>query len=255
MAFALGQLLLAAGLEVLEETDPLAFRHMFYSEFVFTGLWLISLLWVPESPVWYCTKGRDDEAKKALRRLMGNVDGYDFDHEYSVIQYETRKSKEFAEAAGTSDWKALRSKVNLVRYIVATLLFTFQNVCGVPLMFGYTLVLVIGILTSFYTVDKVRRRALVLYGRSAMCIINTVVGGLAFMKQNNATRIALVFLCSLWTFVYANSLAPIGWLSLVETSSPRLRAKTTSIAVTIQYLTGISFNYTVPLMLSNQNAG
>jgi hypothetical protein len=58
----------------------------------------------------------------------------------------------------------------------------------------------------------------------------------------------------------------------VETSSPRLRAKTTSVAVTIQYLTGILFvscvpirkcqwlirtsqSYTVPLMLSNQNAG
>jgi hypothetical protein len=182
------------------------------------------------SPVWYCTKGRNDEAKKALRRLIGNVDGYDFDHEYSVIQYETRKSKELAEATGTSDWKALRSKVNLVRCIVATLPFTFQNVCGVPLMFGYTvyffqlagvkdpflgnlikqLVLVVGILTSFYTVDRVGRRALVLYGGSAMCIINTVVGGLGFMKQNNASGIALVFLCSLWAFVYANSLAPIG---------------------------------------------
>lgn len=27
------------------------------------------------------------------------------------------------------------------------------------------------------------------------------------------------------------------------------------MAVTVQYLTGILFNYTVPLMLSNQNAG
>ncbi|OAL57382.1 general substrate transporter [Pyrenochaeta sp. DS3sAY3a] len=275
MAFALGQVFLAVGLKVLQETEPLAFRHMFYSEFVFTGLWLIPLLWVPESPVWYCTKGRHEEAKQSLRRLVGNVDGYDVDHEYSVMQHEVRKSKELAEAAGTTDWKALRSKTNLIRCIVATLPFTFQNVCGVPLMFGYTvyffqlagvkdpflgnlikqMVLVVGILTSFYTVDKVGRRALVLYGGSAMCVINAVVGGLGFMKQNNASGIALVFLCSLWAFVYANSLAPIGWISLVETSSPRLRAKTTSVAVTVQYLTGILFNYTVPLMLSNQNAG
>lgn len=182
------------------------------------------------SPVWYCSKGRHEEAKKALNRLVGPVDGYDVDHEYSVMQYETRKSKELAEAAGSSDWGALRSRVNLIRCIVATLPFTFQNVCGVPLMFGYTvyffqlagvkdpflgnlikqLVLVVGILTSFYTVDRVGRRALVLYGGTAMCAINAVVGGLGFMKQNNASGIALVFLCSLWAFVYANSLAPIG---------------------------------------------
>jgi hypothetical protein len=33
----------------------------------------------------------------------------------------------------------------------------------------------------------------------------------------------------------------VGWISLMETSSPELRAKTTSIAVTIQYCTSILF--------------
>jgi MFS family permease len=50
MAFALGQVFLAVGLKVLEETEPLQFRRMFYSEFVFTGLWLVSLVVLPESP-------------------------------------------------------------------------------------------------------------------------------------------------------------------------------------------------------------
>jgi hypothetical protein len=50
MAFALGQVFLAVGLKVLEETNPLKFRHMFYSEFVFTGLWLMCVLYLPESP-------------------------------------------------------------------------------------------------------------------------------------------------------------------------------------------------------------
>jgi hypothetical protein len=39
----------------------------------------------------------------------------------------------------------------------------------------------------------------------------------------------------------ANVLPEIGWISLVEISTPQLRAKTTSVAVTIQYLTGILF--------------
>jgi hypothetical protein len=97
------------------------------------------------------------------------------DHEYSVLQYETEKSRDLAKASGQSDWAAMRSRVNLKRCIVATLPFTYQNVCGVPLMFGYTvyffqlagvkdpflgnlikqIVLVLGILTSFYTVDRV----------------------------------------------------------------------------------------------------
>jgi hypothetical protein len=50
MAFALGQVFLAVGLKVLEETEPTKFRRMFYSEFVFTGLWLVSMVTLPESP-------------------------------------------------------------------------------------------------------------------------------------------------------------------------------------------------------------
>jgi hypothetical protein len=50
MAFALGQVFLAVGLKVLEETEPTKFRRMFYSEFVFTGLWLLAMVTLPESP-------------------------------------------------------------------------------------------------------------------------------------------------------------------------------------------------------------
>ncbi|KAG5747361.1 hypothetical protein H9Q70_009954 [Fusarium xylarioides] len=221
LAFALGQVFLAIALKVLEETNPMAFRHIFYSEFVFTGLWLFPMLYLPETPSLFT------------------------------------------------------NKINMKRAVISALLFTFQNVVGVPLMFGYTtyffqlagvsdpflgnmvkqMVLVVGIIISFYTVDKVGRRTLVIGGGAAMATICLIVGGLGFMKQTSASGMALVALCSLWAFVYANTLAPIGWISLVEISSPSLRAKTTSIAVTIQYATGILFNYTVPLMLSNQNAG
>lgn len=130
-----------------------------------------------------------------------------------------------------SDWKALfTSKTNLKRAVISTLPFTFQNIVGVPLMFGYTtyffqlagvddpflgnivkqMVLVVGILISFYTVDKVGRRTLVIAGGAAMAAICFIVGGLGFMKQTSASGMALVALCSLWAFVYANSLAPIG---------------------------------------------
>jgi MFS family permease len=50
MAFTLGQVFLAVGLEVLQDTDPLKFQRMFYAEFVFTGLWLVPLLLLPETP-------------------------------------------------------------------------------------------------------------------------------------------------------------------------------------------------------------
>jgi hypothetical protein len=88
------------------------------------------------------------------------------------------------EALGSSDWKAFFTPVNIKRTIASALPFTFQNVCGVPLMFGYTtyffssasiedpflatliqqILLLGGICTSFYLVDRVGRRSLVLWG-------------------------------------------------------------------------------------------
>lgn len=50
LAFALGQVFLAIALKILEETNPMEFRHIFYSEFVFTGLWLFPMLYLPETP-------------------------------------------------------------------------------------------------------------------------------------------------------------------------------------------------------------
>ena len=86
------------------------------------------------------------------------------------------------EALASSDWKAFFTPVNIKRTIASALPFTFQNVCGVPLMFGYTtyffstagiedlflatliqqILLLVGVCTSFYLVDRVGRRSLAL---------------------------------------------------------------------------------------------
>jgi MFS family permease len=229
LSFALGQVFLAIGLKVLQDTKPMAFRNIFYSEFVFFGLWMIPMLYLPESPVFLCLKGRHEQAKKALRRLVGPVSGYDVEHEYAVLQQEVAQS--VAMKASESDWKAMATKINVKRTIIATLPFTFQAFCGNSLIFGYTtyffqlaqyddpflgnliiqLILVIGIVLSFYTVDKVGRRTLVISGGAGLGLICFIVGGLGFLRQQTtASGAALVALCSIWAFVYANSMAPLG---------------------------------------------
>lgn len=61
------------------------------------------------------------------------------------------------------------------------------------------------------------------------------------MPPTTAGGSALVALCTIWAFIYANSLAPIGWISLVECSTPQLRAKTAAFAAVIQACSGILF--------------
>jgi MFS family permease len=87
MAFALGQLFLAVGLKALEDTEPWEFRRMFYSEFVFTGLWLVPLLLLPESPGKH-PKVRIVAAVTNRRRSMVLLEG------------ETRRSEKGFAPAG-----------------------------------------------------------------------------------------------------------------------------------------------------------
>jgi MFS transporter, SP family, general alpha glucoside:H+ symporter len=166
--------------------------------------------------VWYASKGRHEDAKKALRRLVGNVEGYDIEHEYLVIRNEVEQSMATANEQSENGWSVLfKSRVNLKRMVIATLPFTYQNFVGVPLIFGYTtyffslakmedpflgsmivqIILLVGILSSFYWVDKVGRRVLVIGGGVLMGALVFLVGGLAYLPPSTGNGIGLITLC------------------------------------------------------------
>lgn len=63
-----------------------SFRLAFIMTFVVPGLFLFGLLFLPESPVWYMKKGREDDARKAIVKLFGK--GVDVEGRLSVIRSE-----------------------------------------------------------------------------------------------------------------------------------------------------------------------
>ena len=124
------------------------------------------------------------------------------------------------------------------------------------------------IAASFFIVDRFGRRPLLLGGLGGLTVINTLIGALGFINSSKSgLGTALTALCSVWMFAYSISLAPIGWIDIVEVSSVQLRAKTAAFGVLINSFIGIMFvsfathsfaykqNYTVPLLLSDQDAG
>lgn len=273
-AFALGQLFSSIALEVLEKTKPLAYKNAFYSEFVIVGIWIPIMLFLPESPVWYCKNGRDDQAMRSLRRLVGNVPGYDYEHEYAVLKQEVAESEVLASKSSSMSWLACFKGTNLRRTIVSTIPFTMQNFCGSPLMFNapYFLstigmdnaftanlivmcVLLFGVLISFYLIDKAGRRPLLLGGGLVMCVTVFIVGAMGQIGIAKGTGTVMIVMMALWVFAFALSCGPIGWSSLVEHSTPVLRTHTAGIATIMQSCSGVLFSYTIPLMLSPQYAG
>jgi hypothetical protein len=60
-----------------------------------------------------------------------------------------------------------------------------------------------------------------------MCIFNIALATTGFFESGASKKAALGFLL-LWVLCYGSSAGPIGYVAAGETSTPRLRAQTTS---------------------------
>ncbi len=66
---------------------------------------------LPESPRWYAERGKLEQAKKVLRRINGNVEGYDLEHEFAVIMQEIEEGRKLSDSS---------KKVNLLSTVRGT---------------------------------------------------------------------------------------------------------------------------------------
>ncbi|WWC69298.1 uncharacterized protein I206_103236 [Kwoniella pini CBS 10737] len=269
-SYALGQLFVSIALNALEMTDPTNYLKAIYSEFVFLGLWIIALPFLPETPWYYARKEDEVKAKKVLGKIYKGVEGYDIDREYNAmlveIQEEKYKSKSNSEVA----LKDIFMGPHLRRTFASLFALVMQNWSGSPIIFNYTTyflqqaglpkpfqasvivycILLFSLMVSFYGIERLGRRTLILSGGVACTIFNLAIAGLGFAhKSDSVDNATLAFIC-LWVFMYAFGFAGTGWTCAAEIATPRLRAKTTAFAASTNAISGAIFNSVVPIMLS-----
>lgn len=272
LGFSFGQLPCAVGLEVLFQTAPLAFRRIFYAQFVVVGLWLVPLLLVPESPMWLASKGRHEQAKKALRKLVGPVDGYDLDHEYAVLVAQLDAS---ARAAKHS-WLTLFRGHNLKRTMITCIVPTLIYFSGQPLIYGQTayffqtagladpfignliitvLTIVFVVVGNWYVLPRVPRRTAVLSFIALSVPLLLIIGGLGCLRVTKQVASGLIAVCSVWVCVFSSTIAVVYWITIGEIPTASVRQMTITFALVFMSAWGAMWTYVVPLLLSPQKAG
>jgi hypothetical protein len=93
-------------------------------------------VFLPESPRWYCQKGKHEQAKKVLQRVNGGVEGYDLETEYAILVQEVEDGRHLAvRSSGTSFFDLFRG-TNLRRTLISFGPFGWQQWIGVPVIFG-----------------------------------------------------------------------------------------------------------------------
>lgn len=105
-----------------------SYRLAFVMTFLVPTLFAIVLPFLPESPVWYVKKGRDDDARKAITRLYGS--NVDLEERLSFIKSELEIAAGEANMAKQTSWKAIFSKEHRSRTLTAVLGLQSQNFSG-----------------------------------------------------------------------------------------------------------------------------
>ncbi|KAK2128962.1 hypothetical protein NOF04DRAFT_1183665 [Fusarium oxysporum II5] len=99
---------------------------------------MMLLFWafVPESPWYYARHGQKEKAMKSLTLLYGNVEGYDFEQEYSIIEKTISHERELLDEAPklTHVFKGL----NLRRTLTVLLLAVSGPFGGLSIILSYS---------------------------------------------------------------------------------------------------------------------
>jgi MFS transporter, SP family, xylose:H+ symportor len=220
-------------------------RVMFWSELIPALAFFILLFFVPHSPRWLMMKGREEEARKVLRK---------------VTTSEEEMEKEFLEIKASVGEKKGVPKVSLFTKGAGWVLFIgitlsiLQQVTGINAILYYgaeifkktlgyddplTQQVLLGAVNlaftfvAIYTVDRWGRKPLLIVGTIGMMLGIGSLGISVYLGQ-----LGLISLLGMLTFIasFALSMGPVVWVMLAEIFPNKIRSVAMSIAVAAQWL-------------------
>ncbi|KRG71552.1 sugar porter family MFS transporter [Pseudoxanthomonas dokdonensis] len=252
-----------------------AWRWMFWIELFPAGLFLLALLFIPESPRYLVAKGRKEHAKQVLQRLYGVSEGerklVDIDRSLAADHHRPRLSDLISKVTGR------------VRPIVwvGIGLAVFQQLVGINVVFYYGAVLwqavgfsesdsllinvISGALSigacivSMLLVDKVGRKPLLWVGSVGMAIsLALVTVAFASGQLDASGKLVLSGSMGVLALVAANiyviffnaSWGPVMWVMLGEMFPNQIRGSGLAVAGLFQWGANFLITWTFPMLLA-----
>jgi SP family general alpha glucoside:H+ symporter-like MFS transporter len=107
--------------------------------------------------------------------------------------------------------------------------------------------------SSFFLLDLVGRRPLLIFGSGVCAMCCWGLGGLAFAAEPSGK--GMVALCCIWISVYSATLNSLGYTFVGEISTQRLKSKTSAISFGVYACLSLIMAYICPYMLSDLEWG
>jgi SP family sugar porter-like MFS transporter len=237
----------------------LGWRWMFAAGTFPALAFFLMMFAVPESPRWLMKAGRFDEAERILSRIGGDA--------YARSEVSSIRDTLATDEIGHVNFRDLLAPDVLRILVLGIGLAVLQQWCGINVIFNYaqevfaaagydlsgimqTIVItgVVNMLFTFvaiYTVDRIGRRALMLFGAAGLAAIYVALGA-AYYSQSQGIHVLALVIAAI--AVYAMSLAPVTWVVIAEIFPNRIRGAAMSIAVVALWLACTVLTFTFPYL-------
>ncbi|QKJ31251.1 sugar porter family MFS transporter [Mucilaginibacter mali] len=242
---------------LLADHGPDAWRWMFGLGVVPSLVFLVGVIWLPESPRWLLKDGQVDKAKAVLNKI-GSAEFAE--NTTAAIQKSLTGNQKVSYS--TVFQKSVRPAVT-----VGIILAVFQQFCGINVVFNYTSTIFesvganlnrqlfetvsIGAVNLIFTilamwlVDRLGRRPLMLIGSLGLSILYIV---LAFALQNHYPAYMVSVFVLLAISIYALSLAPVTWVLISEIFPNKIRGAASSVAIVSLWGAYFILVFTFPIL-------
>lgn len=238
----------------------IGWRYMIGSGMIPSVLFFLLLLSVPESPRWLTAKGRNEEALE----ILSKVNGYEraktvWNDIKIVLQQERGKISDLFKpgmrmAMIVGIFLALFSQITGINAIIYYAPEIFKA-AGFGTESALAQTVVIGLVNTLFTfvaiylIDRLGRKALLLWGVSGM-IVSLVAVGLCYYL-NVTQGLWLLFFILLFIASFASSLGPIPWVIISEIFPTKSRGVAVSIATLVLWLGVLAITQFTPVLLDS----
>ncbi|XP_045497513.1 facilitated trehalose transporter Tret1 [Colias croceus] len=237
----------------------IAGRYLDWSQLAYLGAslaipFLALMLLIPETPRWYISRGRTEEARKALQWLRGK--NAKIDNEMRDIALSD------AEIENASSVKELFNKKYLKSISISLGLMAFQQLSGINAIIFYTVeifkmsgssvdpylsTIIVGVVNFISTfistalIDRAGRKMLLYISSVSMTITLILLGTFFYVRDVlnlDVTVVLWIPLTCLMLYLLAFSLAfgPIPWLMMGEILPAKIRGAAASICTAFNWL-------------------
>ncbi len=216
-------------------------RPMLYVGVIPAIILFVGMFFLPETPRWLMSKGREDEARKVLDKIE--------EPEFIDTSIAGMKS-DIAIDASQASWKEIFKPWLRNALIIAMGIMFFQQFVGINTVIYYSpkiflaagfegaeaaiaasvivgVVNVLFTIISLFVIDRLGRRKLYFIGMVGIAVA-LVCMGLGFMLPG-AGKWFLVISMLVYIAFFAISLGPLGWLIITEVFPTRVRGLGASI--------------------------